>query len=316
MSNDKLYKIVDTTGWKRGISTDPLYPIVIDNQGQQYVLKGMRASRINEMIVSKACEIANFDAVKNEFACNESKQRPATISRLLDYDIEPLIMHLKQPLLAKGRVLTTPISEIFNHKHLHIDANFKKRYVDEVLLRSTFDDTDSYFHNISVKKSKQEAGTFSTGTTQPPLELSTSYDFDYCLGRKRDTEMFALLCKDLQHIEHNIEFIRKHYPQNAEKFFADFTFDSATLDKVFDLSGAPQEWYIKLRIHNGWDSEQDIANSIATINELSKNTRTIFQQNLNFMKNTYSKKKTFQTGGITPTSPHTQAPQESLSQNT
>ena len=275
-NKDKLYKIINITGWKEHNEGEYPRPVVIDEQGNKHLVKrDKQQSRINEMIVTKACEKAGFDAVQNEFAHAEQDDI-SIISRALDYQIEPLGRYLDFPYNTPiVNAMNVNLEEMFE-QHTILNDKLKSRFVDEVLLRSLFEDTDSYLaYNISVKKLKN-ATRVITDTSLPPLELSTSYDFNHCL--QRDPK-YGYSHKEK--VTKNLKYIRNHYPQNAEKFFASFSFDNATLDELFDLSGAPEEWASKLG-----DIREALVSDTTMI---SKDTRTIFTENLAFLKDTFAK---------------------------
>ena len=329
-TNAKPYKIVDITDWKHDASARRGYHgFVHDHKGTEYLAKGDGAmERTVEMVVSKACEKANFDAIKNEFAYNNvGKLRGmiahtplrhiiggvtptlTLISPYLDYEIEPLGKHVGKSL-AKQNAMQTHIGDLFGRQHLNLNDKFKKRYVDEVLLRSLFEDNDSILNkNVFVKKPEnqvningviltpQETGSSFTKLMPPELELTPSIDFDRCLTRLRN-DWDSTKHSHAKQVTENLRYIRKHYPQNAEKFFADFSFDSATLDELFDLNGVPLEWLMKhplLKTTNCLSSLSKLHKSLThfdiklLVNKISKLTRLNFEQNLAFMKEEYTK---------------------------
>ena len=277
----KLYQIADIRYWKKH---PPIQnrPVVEDIKGNKHLVKHSSRwkalGKINEMIVTKACEKANFDAVKNQFAYDG---QTSIISRLLDYQIEPLGLYLPY-IIAESNILQSNISDIFRQCTHPNDRKFKERFVDEFLLRALFEDTDAFpYKNISVKKP-------STDADQSPLELSSSYDFDFCLPR--DPKQHPIHCFTGD-ITKNLKYIHKHYPQNAEKFFADFSFNNATMDQLFDLTDAPEAWYILGK------------NPDDCLIKHSKSRRQNFEQNLGFLKDTFAKhdkKATFHMSSTTP----------------
>ena len=316
-TNKKLYNITDITNWKHDPATRAnTHGYVYDGNGNKYMAKGGRATeRMLEMIVTKACEKANFDAINNEFAYNNSpklKQFIAStplrhifggvtptlslISPYLDYEIEEFGNHLPDEQLQHQNIIVTHITEIFNRRELNLNDKFKGRYIDEVLLRSLFEDYDANFHrNIFVKRPEgsmqmngvtlvetpTENGSF-TKFMPPELELTPSIDFDRCLLRVLNDPKSTRYTNFVGgEITDNLKYIRKHHPQNAEKFFADFSFDSATMDEIFDLNGAPLEWLLKGNYHPKKTPNK--------LNLIGKCVRKNFKQNLAFMKEAYTK---------------------------
>ena len=315
---NKLYKIVDISKWERKVSRFPHFlPIAQDPQGNEFLVKSMSPySRLNEMITTKACKKAGFDAVDNDFAYDKRHQQICLISRPLDYQLQLLSEHLETPF-KEQTALNTNLEALFR-AHPNFDENFKKRLVEEVLLRALFEDKDSHFRcNISVNASNTQ-----------PLQLSSSYDFNNCLIRDVNQQGYS----HRSEVTANLEFIKRTYPQIAEEFFAKFSFDNATMDQLFNLRGAPQKWYLKCKKNDlsksvaqaidmlainesDWEKLFDIADTPrewytgekltkqqlqdqkkhhvkrvkGDIGKLSTQTRQQYQQNLTLMKHTYAK---------------------------
>ena len=293
-TDKKLYEIIDTTEWKPGGHFHPrrpeLYPIVKDGHGNKYINKlPSRLSRSREMIVTKACKVANFDAVDNHFGYNKDKKLATLISPKLPYEIEPLEPHLLPLYKDKDKQTTnTNLRELIAH-HPHFNDKFKSRLVDEFLLRMLFNDKDSCFsRNISVKCTENKHMSFYsnslTAVHSPELELTASYDFNSCLTEDEDANL-----NRNSTARKNLEFIRKHYPQNAEKFFADFLFDNATLDELFDMTGTPREWLVLAGQIPTFKGDRDHRQYTEL---LSVSARHQFKQNLSFMKGGKAKWKT------------------------
>ena len=302
-TNDKLYNIVDISGWEKGFKeyrASGVYetrPRVVDKHGNEYVSKHCKPlTRINELIITKACLKAGFDAVNNDLAYDKETKKASIISPMLEYGLDPLDRNIN-PFFKVHNALTIRLDAFFK-EHPQFNDKFKERFVDEVLLRILIEDQDSQFsRNISVKTKKYHNHSESSPLCViQPLELSTSYDFNYglrrALGARGHSNQGA--------IAKNLEFIAQHYPKKAEQFFANFSFDNATMDQLFDLSGAPLEWYLMQRQQDP-HGIPNLTTTLLTedINNLSKSTRQQYEENLAFMKNISARKATFQLNNAT-----------------
>ena len=303
-TNGKLYnKIINISDWERKPGESPSFlPIAQDPNGKKYLIKSqLPFSRVNEMIVTKACKKAGFDAVDNEFAYDENSDTKSLITPMMDYGMISIAHYIPY---MDASVLDTLICKFFNDNPL-LNEKFKSRYVDEALLRALFEDPDSMFcRNLAIKANKEDSKDSHNGNVPiipiNELELTSSYDFNNCLARDLETRGHS----HKREVATNLKFIKKNYPKNAEQFFANFSFDNATLDELFDLHGIPLEWLLKHREfdpnaygHYSEKRKQLILNgqlntakkTKSTIDVLSKSTRQQFKENLVFMKDTFAK---------------------------